>query len=233
MRVLLLLLSLYAITAYAQIPSLEPKWIGPIPNINLEKCERLVYEAEGERNYWKMSKREKKLIDLAETNLALSHFYGVGCSWYCGGVVDTVTASSALNNEYLATNVHDFRITTTWIDGSRGNGEGEFIVYSFPGDCPRITNISIHNGYVKNKKLWKKYGRVKKLLMYYNNEPYAILNLKDCRDYQNFEVGTLGFKHKQNASAWTLKFEIIEVYPGKKSRHTAITEIYFDGIDVH
>jgi len=32
---------------------------------------------------------------------------------------------------------------------------------------------------------------------------------------------------------WTMKFEIIEVYKGTKYDDTAITEIYFDGIDVH
>jgi len=30
-----------------------------------------------------------------------------------------------------------------------------------------------------------------------------------------------------------LKFEILEVYKGSKYNDTAITEIYFDGIDVH
>lgn len=32
---------------------------------------------------------------------------------------------------------------------------------------------------------------------------------------------------------WTLQFEIVAVYPGAKYEDTAITEIYFDGIDVH
>jgi hypothetical protein len=161
------------------------------------------------------------------------HFYGGGCSWYCGGMIDTITASSSLNEEFIATNIHDFRITTAWVEGSKDNGQGEYIVYSFPGNCPRITGISIHNGYVKDKKLWRKYGRVKKLLMYYNDEPYAILKLKDIRDCQDFKVDTLGYKDKENAPNWTIKFEILEVYPGSKSQHTAITEIYFDGIDVH
>jgi len=30
-----------------------------------------------------------------------------------------------------------------------------------------------------------------------------------------------------------IKFEILEVYEGDKYKDTAITEIYFDGIDVH
>jgi len=30
-----------------------------------------------------------------------------------------------------------------------------------------------------------------------------------------------------------MKFEILEVYTGEKYADTAISEIYFDGIDVH
>jgi hypothetical protein len=107
-------------------------------------------------------------------------------------------------------------------------------MYSFPAICPRITAVSIHNGYIKDKRTWKNNGRVKKLLMYYNDEPYAILNLQDTRDCQTFDVGVLGFHDfKEDAPDWTIKFEILEVYPGNKYQDTAITEIYFDGIDVH
>ena len=232
MKAILHILSLCTLTAYSQIQSLEPKCIYPVPNVNLEKCEQLVYEANGGGNYYTMSKKEQKLIDLAEEDGALSHFYSPGCSWYCGGIIDTVTASSSFTEEFIATNTHDFRITTVWVEGVKGDGVGEYITYHFPGNCPRITGVSIHNGFVKDKKLWKKYGRVKKLLMYYNDEPYAILNLKDTRDCQNFKIGILGNEIKEGTPAWSVKFEILEVYPGR-NHNTAITEIYFDGIDVH
>ena len=32
---------------------------------------------------------------------------------------------------------------------------------------------------------------------------------------------------------WALKFEILEVYPGNVYDDTALSQIYFDGIDVH
>lgn len=32
---------------------------------------------------------------------------------------------------------------------------------------------------------------------------------------------------------WRLRFEIMEVYKGEKYDNTVITELYFDGIDVH
>ena len=40
-------------------------------------------------------------------------------------------------------------------------------------------------------------------------------------------------KHNPNAPDWKLRFEILEVYPGSKFEDIAISELYFDGIDVH
>jgi len=68
--------------------------------------------------------------------------------------------------------------------------------------------------------------------MYYKDEPYAILDLEDSRTLQCFDVGVLG-PHDDAAPAWTLRFELLEVYPGDKYADTVISELYFDGIDVH
>ncbi|MBR5770126.1 MAG: hypothetical protein IKY20_01000 [Alistipes sp.] len=176
---------------------------------------------------------EIALLCFLEDNPVLRHFYSGSCSWYCGGEIDSVTASSTLADRYAAEKAHDFSIVTAWVEGVEGNGVGEYIKYAFPGTCPRITTVLIHNGYVKNWDVWRDNGRVKKLLMYYNDEPYAILNLQDTMGLQSFDVGVLGYEDKDSAPAWSIKFEILEVYPGKKYEDTAITEIYFDGIDVH
>ena len=73
--------------------------------------------------------------------------------------------------------------------------------------------------------------------MYYNHKPYAVLNLEDSRSLQIFDVGVLGFRESfietGEPETWTLTFEILEVYPGEKYQDTAISDLYFDGIDVH
>lgn len=231
--VLLLVFSLFSIfNGYAQIKILEPCFSYALPNIDLVECERLVMLAnENYDAFDNMTEKEKEIIYNAEDSL--SHFYSSACSWYCGGQIDTITTSNSLSEKYDASKAHDFSIITAWIEGKNGNGEGECLLYKFPGNCPRITGVRILNGYTKNQTVWENNGRVKKLLMYYNDEPYAILNLKDIRDCQGFDVGVLGYENKETAPAWTIRFEILEVYPGKKYQDTAITELYFDGIDVH
>ena len=226
-----ILLCLGTINLYAQVPELEPTSVVDIPYTDLQVCDRVVMKAS--TDYDALSDVEFALLCFVEENPVLSHFYSSNCSWYCGGQIDSVTASSALADRYAAEKAHDFSIVTAWVEGVEGNGEGEYLRYSFPGTCPRITTVLIHNGYVKNWEVWYDNARVKRLLMYYNDEPYAILNLQDTMGLQSFDVGVLGYEDKDSAPAWSIKFEILEVYPGKKYEDTAITEIYFDGIDVH
>lgn len=161
------------------------------------------------------------------------HFYSSSCSWYCGGSVDKITASSHLSPQgrfsYKPEHAHDFDWESAWVEGVNGDGIGQYLLYEFPSG-PRVTTVNILNGYVKTAKAWKENSRVKKLKVYYNNTPIAILNLEDSRSLQSFDIGVVG---RLEGKSWTLKFEILEVYKGTKYRDTAISEIYFDGIDVH
>lgn len=160
--------------------------------------------------------------------------YGCSCSWYCGGSVKSVTASSHLPRigrfSYEAENAHDFNHETVW--ATKGKGIGESLTYTFEGSCPRITKVKILNGHVKNERIWRANSRVKRMRMYFDGKPIATLSLQDSRSLQTFNVGTLGY-HDSTKPDWTLRFEILDVYPGTRYDDTVIAELYFDGIDVH
>lgn len=167
---------------------------------------------------------------------------GDGCSWYCGGGPYDVEASSFLSSygaiTYEPWNAHDFSYKNAWVEGVAGYGIGEYLTYYFTAQSPRITEIRIANGYVKSQTDWENNSRVKTLKIYLNDKPYAIVHLEDCRCESSIKVKPIGngeekYNLPEDAPGWTLKFEIVEVYPGKKYDDTVISEIYFDGIDVH
>jgi hypothetical protein len=191
-----------------------------------------------------LSAEERRVWDETdETKSTYWDIIGDGCSWYCGGGPEKVAASSILepqgSNSYDAENAHDFSFKSAWVEGVPGQGAGEYLLYTFSGDSPRITDVIVVNGYVKSDRAYLDNGRVKKLKMYINNEPYAILKLVDQRSEQRFKFAPIGNSNRIDQKQlklspdWTLKFEILEVYKGLKHDDVAITEIYFDGLDVH
>ena len=172
-------------------------------------------------------------LGFSETRSSYWDIVGESCSWYCGdGGPVKITASSRLKsqgkNDYNEKNLHDLMYNTPWVEGVKGYGIGQWVEYTFKANNPRITEIHVVNGYVKSQAAWKNNSRVKRLKVYVNGQPLAILNLEDSRSDQTFEIEPLTFKQQ-----WTMRFEILEVYEGDKFDDTALSEIYFDGLDVH
>ena len=202
-----------------------------------------------EWDFDKLTSKQKEYVEkhnISEVTESYWETIGGGCSWYCGGGPDSISASSYLksNSEainYLPENIHDFSFKTAWVAGIKG-GIGEYIAYHFAPTAPRITKVIIANGYVKSEKAYRENSRVKKLKMYIDDKPFAILNLEDSRREQFFEFDPIGNGNRTTVKEleklrelpkWTMKFEILEVYKGDKYDDVAISEIYFDGIDVH
>lgn len=207
-----------------------------------QKCAE-IYKKLGNSDVASLSPADQQLLNECPEDELYYDAEGPGCSWYCGGVVDSLFASSELpsNKEltYRASNAHDLDFRTAWVEGKTGPGIGESITYVFPPENPRITTIKIANGYVKSEKAWRENSRVKKLKLYVNGKAYAILNLEDKRVLQLFTVDPIGHSVRDNWDLLksqppiNLKFEILEVYRGDKYEDTCISEIFFDGLDVH
>ena len=132
---------------------------------------------------------------------------------YCSFSVGTVYGSSYLNsndnNNYKPENAHDLSYKHVWVEGKPGYGIGEYLIYSdFNGD---FNEIIITNGYVKSKSLWENNSRVKKLKMYVNDHPYAMLILADVIGNQRYM-----FRELEGTQVESIKFEIVDVYKGLK-----------------
>ena len=234
MKHLLLLALLCGGTAQSQIKNFYPKKVVK-PDLSAKR------EKEINRQNELLQKKIPTASEQKELNMLLEKYGEVvenawdiidgGCSWYCGGGNYKIKASSSLGDSYKVEFANDLSYKTAWVEGKKDEGIGEYLEYYFKNDSPRITEIIISNGYMKSEETWKNNNRVKKIKLYVNGVPLGVLNLKDSRTDQHFSVGTLG--HNKNGTDLILKFEILEVYKGSKYNDTAITEIYFDGIDVH
>ncbi len=213
---------------------------------SLKKCDEIWEKAERENDgtYTNLTAEQKEILKYCdESKETIWEIIGTSCSWYCGGGLKKVTASSYLKkqgeNSYAPENANDLNYKTAWAEGVSGYGIGEFLTYYFVPESPRINKIIIVNGYIKSQSSWEENSRVKQLKMYINNKPYAILNLKDIRAEQEFTVDPIGsndrinLKKLKNKPEWTIKFEILDIYKGKKYDDVIISEIYFDGLDVH
>jgi len=211
-----------------------------------------------EYDFEKIPKDIQQLIKAYDISVPSSYYHSIGyggcdgCSpWhsYYNTGPYSITASSYLksNNDtinYLPENAHDGNLSTAWVEGVKGYGIGEYIVYYFEHTMARITEVRVANGYVKTDKTWRENSRVKKLNMYVDDKLFAILHLEDSSNEQIFKFEPIGYKRPADIESddwyysgkytqlptWTLKFEILEVYKGDKYDDTAITQIYFDGI---
>ena len=189
---------------------------------------------EAEIKYSSLSTAQQQWIDSLEMGMG-PMTEGVGCSWYCGGGPYKITASDNLlangSNTYVADNIHDFNLFTPWVPDTKTGVIGKSISFYFEPKAPRVTSIIVYNGYIKNKELWQQNGRVKKLKMYINQQPYAILELVDEDNAQEFKIPPTN--SPVEGVDLVLTFEILEVYPGTKYKDVVLSEINFDGIDVH
>lgn len=190
-----------------------------------------INDSENGIEYAEMNLINKKAIDSLEMGYG-PMTQGVGCSWYCGGGPYKISSSSFLNKNqnYSFQNIHDFDLLTGWVPESK-NGIGESISFHFKAKSPRINAIIIYNGYIKTNELWKNNSRAKKIKLKIDNKTIAILELDDTSASQRFEIEPLQSRIEDNDLVMTL--EIIESYEGEKYTDLVISEINFDGIDVH
>lgn len=159
-----------------------------------------------------------------------------GCSWYCGGGPDSVWASSTLapigTKRYDAEQAHDLDYCAVWSEGVSGNGVGQWLAYRFAPESPRLHTVLVSNGLVQYELAWKNNNRVKRLMVSENGVPVVELQLVDSPDDQAFKLPRL-FGQRSDGKPMVLTFTILEVYPGDRFDDTVISEIWFDGTDVH
>ena len=223
------------------LPTIKPKIHAPN---NYTKAEQAIWQktldlyektSSGDIDYEELPEQDKKRIDSLEEGYG-PITDGTGCSWYCAGGPYKITASSHLKEQgkinYLPDNIHDFNLFTAWVpENKNGSSIGMKINFHFKPFTPRVNEIFIWNGYIKNKDLWEANSRVAKFKLIINGKPKAILELKDITNTQSFKIAPI--QSTDSTKDLILTLEIIEVYKGTKYNDVVVSEINFDGLDVH
>lgn len=132
-----------------------------------------------------------------------------------------VCSSSTLNqqkgNTYGLGNLFDGDLSTAWVEGASGNGEGQQISISFDNPVT-IRKIDLVNGYAKSGKSFNDNARVRDLRVRASNNVSGGIALKDNAQLQTFDVTGL------DGIEW-ITFGIGSVFAGQKWQDTAISEL--------
>jgi hypothetical protein len=147
-----------------------------------------------------------------------------------GPANENVKASSVLPAQgkysYLANFVCDDDPTTAWVEGNADYGIGEFL--EFKEWMPMGNGeISILNGYQASKASWENNSRVKKFKISINGKDACVLELGDVMGVQTFSLPDILLKTLVTGK--TIRFTILEIYPGLKWKDTAISGIFSCG----
>ncbi len=132
-----------------------------------------------------------------------------------------VTCSSTLtdkNNKFLydIDNIFDNDDNTAWVEGSEGDGIGEWIQLDFDEEY-NIERIDIISGYSKSKAIFNANNRIKTLEISFSDGSTMNLDLKDTMDLQKIKIEPHVTK--------SVKFIIKDIYKGSKYNDACISEL--------
>lgn len=132
---------------------------------------------------------------------------------YC---VSSVLPSQGGRN-YGPANLFSADKASAWVEGAQGDGRGEWIAIEF--DAIRLVKgITINNGLFRNNETYWSNARVKHIKVQFSQGETLDLNILDQPADQTFVL-------KRPAQAYWLRFQIDDVYPGKRYPDLAIGKL--------
>ncbi len=136
-----------------------------------------------------------------------------GVSRYCA----SSTLEPQFGNRYGVSNLTDNNAGSAWVEGKSGNGIGEWIVVEF-NSRRQVTSLVIHNGYQKNRDIYAKNGRVRRLRLVFSGGESQTVTLQDRWGGQTVTLS------RPVDGEW-VQIVIDDVYAGSRYSDTAISEL--------
>lgn len=139
---------------------------------------------------------------------------------------DTISASSVLTPgrvySYDAKFAADADFTTAWIEGVKGNGVDEWLLFE-AGTPQTVSGLSISNGLTQTAEYYDQNNRVKKVKIEFSDGTSIEKELKD--GYEDEKLEEITFDEPVTTSS--IKLTILEVYDGTKYDDACISEVTF------
>ncbi len=135
-----------------------------------------------------------------------------------------ISASSSLK-DYPPENTTDGKLETAWLEGVKGNGIGEWIMYSAEKEQP-VSSITLYNGYLKNDKVYVNNGRIKKIALEFSDGEIITKDIAKT----NFSNAKNGFTINLDTPKATtsIKLTILDAYQGAYYTDTALSGVSFN-----
>ena len=135
-----------------------------------------------------------------------------------------ISASSTLK-DYPVKNTTDGDLKTTWLEGVKGNGINEWVMYSSE-ENQKVSSITLYNGYLKNDKVYLNNGRIKKLSIEFSDGETITRDLEKASfsEAKNGVVITLD----EPKVTTSVKLTILDAYQGSYYTDTGFSEIKFN-----
>jgi len=138
-------------------------------------------------------------------------------------VFSWVSASSSLKN-YEPELTIDGKLETAWLEGVKGNGIGEWLLYSAETD-QTVSSITIYNGYLKNDKVYINNGRLKKLSLEFSDGEIITKDISKT-SFTNAKNGYVINLETPKVTS-SVKLTILDAYQGAYYTDTGISGISF------
>ncbi|HEX9399349.1 MAG TPA: discoidin domain-containing protein [Anaeromyxobacter sp.] len=127
----------------------------------------------------------------------------------------TLAPAAAYHPSYL----FDARLDFGWVEGSKGNGEGEAVTVEL--DEPlEIAAMEVWNGYQRSPVHFQKNARARKVTLSLDDGPPMPFELRDAEGAQKLALAT-------PIRARKVRLAIVSVFPGSKYPDLVVSELRF------
>lgn len=141
----------------------------------------------------------------------------------------SVTSSSTLASQgkfsYKPNLTLDGKLETAWLEGSKGNGIGEWIMYSSENN-QTVSSVTIYNGYLKNNTTYLNNGRMKKISLEFSDGSILTYDIAKLSFNESKNGFTINFDNPIVTSS--IKLTVLDVYNGAYYSDLAVSEIEFN-----